>query len=143
MDDPTTGGGEGVNYGWLRLVAGCDIDVRGSHERTEKMGLDTHPRKPNLGVLFKQTEGLSLFPIQIHSLEHTTDELKDRCQKLHKGCKKFMASIGEAYHGDLSFADSLEAFGAGHDDPSSIAIGGCLTVLSRFNISVLELYVHK
>ena len=26
--------------------------------------------------------------------------------------------------GDVVFADSLEAFGAGHDDPTSVAIGG-------------------
>lgn len=34
-------------------------------------------------------------------------------------------SLGEAYDGDLSFADSLEAFGAAQDDPISVSIGGC------------------
>lgn len=33
-------------------------------------------------------------------------------------------SLGGAYDGDIAFADSLEAFGAGHDDPMSVAIGG-------------------
>ena len=27
---------------------------------------------------------------QIYSMEQTADELKDRCQKLYKGSKKFM-----------------------------------------------------
>lgn len=41
----------------------------------------------------------------------------------------YRVSLGEAYYGDLSFADSLEAFGAGQDDPVSVAIGGCLAML--------------
>lgn len=36
----------------------------------------------------------------------------------------FRGSLDEAYAGDLSFADSLQAFGAGLDDPISVAIGG-------------------
>ncbi|XP_042401084.1 ADP-ribosylation factor GTPase-activating protein AGD2-like [Zingiber officinale] len=94
-----------------------------------------------MAMAFLTLEDSPMFKKQIHSLEHTTDELKDRCQKLHKGCKKFMASIGEAYHGDLSFADSLEAFGAGHDDPSSIAIGG--PVMSKFITAFRELGSYK
>ncbi|KAL8139941.1 hypothetical protein V2J09_005962 [Rumex salicifolius] len=53
----------------------------------------------------------------ISSLEQTADELKDRCQKLYKGCKIFMASLGEACYGDNVFAESLESFGGGRDDP--------------------------
>ncbi|KAG5531764.1 hypothetical protein RHGRI_026401 [Rhododendron griersonianum] len=60
-----------------------------------------------------------MFQKQVHSLEHTAEELKDRCQRLFKGCKKFMESLGEACNGDTAFADSLEAFGAGQDDPIS------------------------
>uniref|UniRef100_A0A0E0K2P4 Uncharacterized protein n=1 Tax=Oryza punctata TaxID=4537 RepID=A0A0E0K2P4_ORYPU len=36
----------------------------------------------------------------------------------------FRGSLDEGYAGDLSFADALEAFGAGQDDPVSVAIGG-------------------
>lgn len=75
----------------------------------------------------------SLFGFSLHALK----------KKILNEFPSGRASIGEAYHGDLSFADSLEAFGAGHDDPSSIAIGGCLTVLPCFNIFVLELCMHK
>lgn len=33
-------------------------------------------------------------------------------------------ALGEAYDGENSFADSLEAFGGGMDDPISVSIGG-------------------
>lgn len=36
----------------------------------------------------------------------------------------FRGSLDEGFAGDLSFADALEAFGAGQDDPVSVAIGG-------------------
>jgi hypothetical protein len=44
----------------------------------------------------------------------------------------FRGSLDEAYAGDLSFADSLQAFGAGLDDPISVAIGGQQTA----NVSI-------
>jgi hypothetical protein len=37
-----------------------------------------------------------------------------------------MGALGEASTGVSAFADSLEEFGAGHDDPVSVSIGGCL-----------------
>jgi hypothetical protein len=43
----------------------------------------------------------------------------------------FRGSLDEAYAGDLSFADSLQAFGAGLDDPVSVAIGGQQTSKSN------------
>ncbi|KAG5531766.1 hypothetical protein RHGRI_026401 [Rhododendron griersonianum] len=82
-----------------------------------------------------------MFQKQVHSLEHTAEELKDRCQRLFKGCKKFMESLGEACNGDTAFADSLEAFGAGQDDPISVSIGG--PVLSKFISAFRELATYK
>ncbi|THU73401.1 hypothetical protein C4D60_Mb04t22450 [Musa balbisiana] len=90
---------------------------------------------------FVTLEDSPMFRKQIYSLEQTTDELKDRCHKFHKGCKRFMVSLGEAYYGDLSFADSLEAFGAGQDDPVSVAIGG--PVMSKFTTAFRELGSYK
>ena len=43
--------------------------------------------------------------------------------------ESFRGSLDEAYAGDLSFADSLQAFGAGLDDPVSVAIGGYFSKL--------------
>lgn len=37
----------------------------------------------------------------------------------------YRAALGEACIGDETFADSLEAFGGGLDDPVSVSIGGC------------------
>ncbi|XP_020573256.1 ADP-ribosylation factor GTPase-activating protein AGD4-like isoform X3 [Phalaenopsis equestris] len=90
---------------------------------------------------FAKLEDSPMFRKQIFSLEREADELKDRCQKLQKGCKRFMNSIGEAYDGDFSFAESLEAFGAGQDDPTSVAIGG--PVMSNFTTAFREIGTYK
>ncbi|GAB2275213.1 ADP-ribosylation factor GTPase-activating protein agd4 [Dionaea muscipula] len=86
-------------------------------------------------------EDSPMFHKQIFSMEQTTDELKDRCQRLYKGCMKFMASLTEACNGDATFADSLEAFGGGQDDPVSLSIGG--PIISNFVTTLRELAVHK
>ncbi|KAL6189711.1 hypothetical protein ACLB2K_036114 [Fragaria x ananassa] len=62
-------------------------------------------------------------------------------QKLLKGCKKFVAALGEACAGDTTFADSLEGFGGDLDDPISVAIGG--PVLSKFSSAFRELATYK
>ncbi|XP_010492053.1 PREDICTED: ADP-ribosylation factor GTPase-activating protein AGD4-like [Camelina sativa] len=90
---------------------------------------------------FINLEDSPMFQKQVCSLEGTADELKDRCQKLHKGVKKFMASLGEASKGESAFADCLEAFGAGHDDPIGLSIGG--PVISKFINTLRELSSYK
>ncbi|CAF1724205.1 unnamed protein product [Brassica napus] len=91
---------------------------------------------------FINLEDSPMFQKQVFSLEGTTDELKDRCQKLYKGVKKFMGVLGEASTGVSAFADSLEEFGAGHDDPVSVSIGGC-PVISKFVNTLRELSSYK
>ncbi|OMO72384.1 hypothetical protein COLO4_27645 [Corchorus olitorius] len=90
---------------------------------------------------FIKLEDSPMFQKQICSLEYTADELKDRCQKLYKGSKKFMTALGESYNGDVSFADSLEAFGGGQDDPISVSIGG--PIMSKFLNAFRELASYK
>lgn len=90
---------------------------------------------------FTKLEDSPMFRKQVNSLEQLTDELKQRCSNLHKGCKKFMGSLDEGYAGDLLFADALEAFGAGRDDPVSVAIGG--PVMSKFTTAFRELGTYK
>lgn len=90
---------------------------------------------------FIRLDDSPMFMKQVYSLEQTSEDLKDRCQILYKGCKKFMTAIGEAYNGDISFADSLEAFGGGQDDPISVSIGG--PVLSKFITAFRELATYK
>lgn len=38
----------------------------------------------------------------------------------------FRAALGEACDGDTIFAESLQEFGGGTDDPVSVSVGGCL-----------------
>ncbi|TYH33010.1 hypothetical protein ES332_D13G029000v1 [Gossypium tomentosum] len=90
---------------------------------------------------FIKLEDSPMFQNQISFLENTTNELKDRCQTLYKGSKKFMTALGEAFHGDNSFADSLEAFGGGQDDPISVSIGG--PIVSKFINAFRELANYK
>ncbi|KAL5554486.1 hypothetical protein UlMin_041887 [Ulmus minor] len=90
---------------------------------------------------FIKLDDSPMFQNQIFSLEQTADEMKDRCQRLYKGCKKFMAALEEACNGDTVFADSLEAFGGGLDDPVSVAIGG--PVMSKFVSAFHELATYK
>uniref|UniRef100_A0A0D9VIM2 Uncharacterized protein n=1 Tax=Leersia perrieri TaxID=77586 RepID=A0A0D9VIM2_9ORYZ len=98
---------------------------------------------------FTKLEDSPMFRKQVNSLEQLTDELKQRCSNLHKGCKRFIitdtlsfrGSLDEGYTGDLTFADALEAFGAGQDDPVSVAIGG--PVMSKFTTAFRELGTYK
>ncbi|KAL2541319.1 ADP-ribosylation factor GTPase-activating protein AGD2 [Abeliophyllum distichum] len=90
---------------------------------------------------FIKLEDSPMFQKQVRSLEQTTDELRDRCQKLYKGCKKFVEALGESCNGDMVFAESLEAFGGGLDDPVSVSIGG--PIISKFNNALRELATYK
>ncbi|XP_020214374.1 ADP-ribosylation factor GTPase-activating protein AGD4 [Cajanus cajan] len=90
---------------------------------------------------FVKLDDSPMFQKQLYSLEETTDELKDRCQQLYKGCKKFMTALGDAYNGEIAFADSLEIFGGGQDDPVSVSIGG--PVISKFINTLRELATFK
>uniref|UniRef100_A0A7C9D7U6 BAR domain-containing protein n=1 Tax=Opuntia streptacantha TaxID=393608 RepID=A0A7C9D7U6_OPUST len=82
-----------------------------------------------------------MFQQQVCSLEQTTDELKDRCQKLYKGSRKYVAALAEACNGDTTFADALESFGGGQDDPLSLSVGGPL--ISKFISAFRELSTYK
>ncbi|GAV59558.1 PH domain-containing protein/ArfGap domain-containing protein/BAR domain-containing protein/Ank_2 domain-containing protein [Cephalotus follicularis] len=90
---------------------------------------------------FIKLDDSPMFQKQIFSLEQTADELKNRSQRLYKGCKKFMAALGEACNEDIAFADSLEAFGGGQDDPVSVSIGG--PIISKFINAFRELATFK
>ncbi|KAK6160547.1 hypothetical protein DH2020_003928 [Rehmannia glutinosa] len=90
---------------------------------------------------FIKLEDSPMFQKQVRSLEQTADELRDRCQKLYKGCKKYTEVLGEAFNCDMGFAASLEAFGGGLDDLLGVSIGG--PVLSKFINALRELATYK
>ncbi|KAL7090747.1 hypothetical protein ACP275_12G060200 [Erythranthe tilingii] len=90
---------------------------------------------------FTKLEDSPMFHKQVRSIEHTADELRDRCQKLFKGCKKYTEGLGDALNCDMGFAASLEAFGGGLDDLLGVSIGG--PVLSKFIHALHELATYK
>lgn len=90
---------------------------------------------------FIKLEDSPMFQKQVRSLEQTTDDLRDRCQKLYKGCKKYMEVLGETQNGDIMFAESLEAFGGGLDDPLSVSLGG--PIITKFISALRELATYK
>ncbi|KAL4570029.1 hypothetical protein LXL04_025678 [Taraxacum kok-saghyz] len=90
---------------------------------------------------FIKLDDSPMFQKQVRYLEQTTDELKLRCQKLHKGSKKYMDGLGEACNMDLIFADSVEAFGGGQDDPVSVSIGG--PIMTKFVSAFREIETFK
>ncbi|CDP11026.1 unnamed protein product [Coffea canephora] len=90
---------------------------------------------------FIKLEDSPMFKKQVRSLEQTSEELKDRCQKLYNGCAKYMETLGEACNADVVFAESLEAFGGGQDDPVSVSIGG--PIMSKFISAFRELATYK
>ncbi|KAJ3682307.1 hypothetical protein LUZ60_014880 [Juncus effusus] len=94
-----------------------------------------------MATVFANLEDSPMFRKKVSSMEQSVDELRGRCEKLYSGSKSFMVSLGEAYYGDLAFAESLEAFGAGKDDPTSIAIGG--PVMAKFTGVFRELGTYK
>ncbi|KAL8254213.1 hypothetical protein R6Q59_032434 [Mikania micrantha] len=90
---------------------------------------------------FIKLDDSPMFQKQVRDTELSTDELKMRCYKLHKGSKKYMDGLGEACSMDFIFADALEAFGGGQDDPVSSSIGGPL--MSKFVGAFREIETFK
>ncbi|KAK8537380.1 hypothetical protein V6N13_042309 [Hibiscus sabdariffa] len=90
---------------------------------------------------FIKLEDSPMFQKQICSLESMADELKNRCQMLTEGSIKYRTALGEAYNADNRFADSLEAFGCGHEDPISASIGG--PIMTKFINGFRELASYK
>ncbi|KAL3701674.1 hypothetical protein R1sor_019696 [Riccia sorocarpa] len=90
---------------------------------------------------FSKLDDSPMFRKQILALEETAEALKDRCQKFHKGCRKYSEVLGEAYDGDIAFANALENFGGGLDDPMAIAVGG--PVMTKFTIALREIGTYK
>ncbi|KAG6554529.1 hypothetical protein Mapa_003908 [Marchantia paleacea] len=90
---------------------------------------------------FSKLDDSPMFRKQILALEETAEALRERCQKFHKGCRKYTEVLGEAYDGDIAFANALESFGGGLDDPMAIAVGG--PVMTKFTIALREIGTYK
>ncbi|KAK1408755.1 hypothetical protein QVD17_40782 [Tagetes erecta] len=90
---------------------------------------------------FNNLDDSPMFQKQVRYTEQMTEELKTRCHKLNKGSKKYMDGLGEACNVDFIFADALEAFGGGQDDPVSSSIGG--PIMSKFVSAFREIETFK
>ncbi|GBG76896.1 hypothetical protein CBR_g23110 [Chara braunii] len=90
---------------------------------------------------FIKLEDSPMFRKQLQALEESAEILRERCQRLFKGCKRYTESLSEANDEDVNFAQSMEAFCWGHDDPTSIAVGG--PVMNKFTISLREIGTYK
>ncbi|XP_050918961.1 ADP-ribosylation factor GTPase-activating protein AGD2-like [Lathyrus oleraceus] len=56
-------------------------------------------------------------------------------------CEHFIDDQEKEHNGENAFADSLEAFGGGYDDPVSVSVGG--PVISKFITALCELATFK
>ncbi|KAK9076275.1 hypothetical protein SSX86_004608 [Deinandra increscens subsp. villosa] len=90
---------------------------------------------------FNKLDDSPMFQKQVRYIEQSTDELKMRCHKLHKGSKKYMDGLGDACNIDFIFADALQAFGGGQNDPVSSSIGG--PIMSKFVTAFREIATFK
>eukprot|EP00850_Spirogloea_muscicola_P010361 SM000060S19693 [mRNA] locus=s60:675953:682119:+ [translate_table: standard] len=90
---------------------------------------------------FAKLDDSPMFRKQLQALEETAETLRDRTQRLHKSCRRYTDGLGEACEGDVVFASALEAFGDGHDDPISVAVGG--PVMTKFTIALREIGSYK
>lgn len=92
-------------------------------------------------MLFNKLDDSPMFRKQIQSLEESSELLRERSLKFHKGCRNYTEALGEGYDGDIAFASSLESFGGGHNDPISVAFGG--PVMTKFTIALREIATYK
>ncbi|XP_073291392.1 ADP-ribosylation factor GTPase-activating protein AGD1-like isoform X2 [Primulina huaijiensis] len=92
-------------------------------------------------MYFTRLDDSPMFRQQIQLLEDTAETLRDRSLKFHKGCRKYIDGLGEAYDMDIAFASSLESFSGGHNDPIAVAFGG--PDMEKFAIALREIGTYK
>ncbi|XP_041996679.1 ADP-ribosylation factor GTPase-activating protein AGD3-like [Salvia splendens] len=92
-------------------------------------------------MFFARLDDSPMFRQQIQLMEESADTIKERSLKFHKGCRKYVDGLGEAYDRDISFASGLETFAGGHNDPISVAFGG--PDMEKFAILLREIGTYK
>ncbi|KAL6559644.1 ADP-ribosylation factor GTPase-activating protein agd3 [Orobanche gracilis] len=92
-------------------------------------------------MYFARLDDSPMFRQQIQLMEESAEILRDRSLKFHKGCRKYIDGLGEAYDRDIAFASALETFAGGHHDPISIAFGG--RDMAKFAIALREIGTYK
>ncbi|CAH8364219.1 unnamed protein product [Eruca vesicaria subsp. sativa] len=90
---------------------------------------------------FAKLDDSPMFRQQMQSMEESADLLRMRCLRFYKGCRKYTEGLGEGYDADIGFANALESFGGGHNDPLCVAFGG--PVMTKFTIALREIGTYK
>ncbi|KAE8668208.1 ADP-ribosylation factor GTPase-activating protein AGD1 [Hibiscus syriacus] len=90
---------------------------------------------------FAKLDDSPMFRKQIQCMEESAELLRERSLRFYKGCRKYTEGLGEGYDGDIAFANALEMFGGGHNDPISVAFGG--PVMTKFTIALREIGTYK
>lgn len=90
---------------------------------------------------FTKLDDSPMFRKQLQALEESAEALRERCTRFHKGCRKYTEGLDESYAGDTAFANAVETFGGGHDDPISVAVGG--PVMTKFTVALREIGTYK
>ncbi|KAL3631757.1 hypothetical protein CASFOL_024741 [Castilleja foliolosa] len=92
-------------------------------------------------MYFARLDDSPMFRQQIQLMEESAEILRDRSLKFHKGCRKYIDGLGEAYDRDIAFASALETFAGGHHDPISVAFGG--PDMAKCAIALREIGTYK
>lgn len=93
---------------------------------------------------FTKLDDSPMFRKQLQTLEESAEALRERCTRFHKGCRKYTEGLDESYTGDISFANAVETFGGGHDDPISVAVGGPYPALASCRSwIILQYYFYR
>ncbi|KAG2301154.1 hypothetical protein Bca52824_029805 [Brassica carinata] len=90
---------------------------------------------------FAKLDDSPMFRQQMQSMEESAELLRMRCLRFYKGCRKYTEGLGEGYDADIGFANALESFGGGHNDPLCVAFGG--PVMTKFTIALREIGTYK
>ncbi|XP_019434429.1 PREDICTED: ADP-ribosylation factor GTPase-activating protein AGD1-like isoform X1 [Lupinus angustifolius] len=92
-------------------------------------------------MYFQKLQDSPMFRQQLQIMEESSEALRSRCWKFYKGCRKYTEGLGEAYDGDIAFANAVENFIGGHSDPLFVTLGG--PVMAKFTIALREISTHK
>ncbi|KAE9587367.1 putative Arf GTPase activating protein [Lupinus albus] len=92
-------------------------------------------------MYFQKLQDSPMFRQQLQIMEESSEALRSRCWKFYKGCRKYTEGLGEAYDGDIAFANAVENFVGGHSDPLFVTLGG--PVMAKFTIALREISTHK
>ncbi|KAJ4887766.1 ADP-ribosylation factor GTPase-activating protein AGD1 [Raphanus sativus] len=90
---------------------------------------------------FAKLDDSPMFRQQMQTMEESAELLRMRCLRFYKGCRKYTEGLGEGYDADIGFANALESFGGGHNDPLCVAFGG--PVMTKFTIALREIGTYK